>query len=191
VNEIIDSLGGLWIATIRSFGIMSGSIYPGMTVERRMSGEPQYRGDEGDAQAQEAIYQGQDEWRQAGGNRIVASKIMRKARHITGDCWSAVVLSLSDEEFERNKACFTLAHKISGNTLAYNGAVARRYGEDSYMQRHKGAVSREYRISYSNTIAELIEMHPQQRDKERQARAEVIAKINDMFHRGKERLENA
>jgi len=190
-DEIVAEHFGNWrIATIRALGILSGSVYPRETVERRLGGAPVYIGDESDNQ--DEIITTNHEWKQAGGARLVASKIISHAESLTGHKWPAIVLAYSDDHAERAKA----AHAAGGMMSAYSDyehdyctCVCNRWGEKRFMHRHDGAVSREYRIKYSHTVADLIKLSGKSERTEIKMRSEVMQWINDDLIEAIDRLE--
>jgi len=189
LEDIIDSMGGMWCAVRRSFGVMSGSIMPRMTAERRLAGEPTYPdSDEIDA----ITYDKPDEWKQEGGQRIVSSKILRHAEIITGADWSAVTLALHDNRIDRGLAEAALGKRIAQQTgwpQLYCQYVCKRWGETRFKDRYKGAVSIEYRIPYTHSVAELIELSGVSERTEIKRRSAIETILIDMFNAAKERID--
>jgi len=189
--EIVIEHYGTWrIATISAFGILSGSVYPRETVERRLGGAPVYVGNESDHQ--DEILTDSYEWKQAGGSRIVASKIIAQAESLVGRKWQAVVLAYSDNHTERAKAA-AIAGKMAARRLSSNMdycvCVCNRWGEQRFMHRHAGAVSREYRIEYSHTVAELIKLSGKSERPEIKMRSAIMQWLNDDLTAAIDRLE--
>jgi len=181
IEEIVaEHFGSWWIASIRALGILSGSVYPRETVERRLGGAPVYIGDESDHQ--DEIITTNHEWKQAGGSRIVASKIISHAESLVGHRWQAVVLAYCDDHAERAKAAKEYGMMMSAYSLYspdYCICVCNRWGEKRFMHRYEGAVSREYRIAYSHTVADLIKLSGKGERTEIKRRSEIMQWLND------------
>jgi len=190
-RSIILQFGSLWHAVLFSFATMAESVYAHMTTERSAAGTPFYP----DSDDQEAVsYEAPDEWTQAGGKRIEAGNILRHAQAVAGSDWSVVTLALSDNHAERWVATQSPAIRIAARIdapVVYVRAVCRRWGEKQFNKRHAGAVSREYRIAYTSTVAGLIKLSGKSENTERQRRSEIYSILNAGFNTAKKKMDSA
>ena len=189
LENIIESMGGLWHAVCRSMSVMAGSVLPNMTSERRLAGEPVYA-DSDDIDA--VSYSPPEEWKQAGGHRIVSSQILKHAEVITGADWSAITLALHDDSVDRGLAEAALGMRIAKKTgwpRTYCQYICKRWGESRFKERYKGAVSIEYRIPYSHTVEELISLSGVSERTEIKRRSEIQTMLNDTFNSARDRLD--
>ena len=188
LENIINSMGGMWCAVRRSIDVMSGSLMPRMTAERRLTGAPVCVDDKD----MDAITDPPAEWAQDGGRRIVSSKILKKAEMITGANWSAVTLALHDNEIDRGLAESALGMRISQQTdwpRLYCQYVCKRWGERRFMKRHKGAVSPEYRIKHTHSVAQLIELSGVSERTEIKRRSAIESILYEAYTTAMERLD--
>jgi len=190
-RAIVAQFGSWWHAVLFAFDAMSQSVFPRATTERRLAGEPVYP----DSDEVDAIsYDDPDEWRQAGGKRIVAGRILKHAETITGADWSIVTLALHDDPVDRGLAMAGVGNRIAEKLnlpRVYTQAVCRRWGEKRFNKRHEGAVSREYRISHYDTVAELQAMLGASEATEWKRRAEITELLEASFIQAKDRLDQA
>ena len=124
----------------------------------------------------------------------MAGQILRHAAEITGADWSAVTLGQHDDPIDRGLAEAGLAIRMSKHMdcpLIYIHSVCKRWGEKRYMRRHQGAVSREYRLTHTHTVGELVDMHHQGRDNERESRLKIYTMLDDTLTDARQRLEDA
>jgi hypothetical protein len=191
IRSIVLDLGNYWIATHKAFSILSGSVYPRETVERRLGGEPQ-SDESGD---QEAInLDPPEEWKHQGGARIVAGHIKAQARHIIGSDWLVVILRLSHDQGERQSAIDDLKGRLAkatGSPEQYAAAVCNRWNEKKRKKDCEFMLSREYKIEHMHCIADLVAMHHMSRDNERITRSDIYTILDNAFDDAKRRLRDA
>lgn len=192
IRSIVLTMGSWWTAVIRAFAILSGSVYPAATMERRLGGEPHYDGED---DQQEAInYDQPAEWKQAGGARVVAGLIKKHAEKLIGGDWPVVALRLSEDEAERRVAIGFLKIRMAERTgcnIDYASAVCYRWYEKKYITHHKETLSREFKINHYMTVTELIQLSGWGQRKERETRSEIYTVLDDAFSSAKKRLVEA
>lgn len=191
IRATVDQFGSWWHAVLFSFSVMSESVFPAMTAERRIAGTPVYPGSD----ETEAInYDDPAEWRQAGGKRIEAGRILQHAEQITHPDWPVITLAMHDNKHERSISAATIADRLVKQLHVphnYAMAVCIRWGEKRFNRRHAGAVSREYRLTHTDTVDDLIKKSGWAEQKERMKRSEIIEILEQSFSDAKSRLDNA
>jgi len=194
LQDIVESMGGWWIATLYSIDTMGQSVYPAMSSERRLAGEPVYHGDEGEAGKHDAISNGdQPEWCKAGGRRIIAGNVLSSAEKIVPRYWPVVILALHDVQGERDKAAHYMAGNIAGRLGVNSGyvfSVCRRWGIMQFNRRHAGAVSVEYRLKYVESISDLQTILGYKKQKELETRSDIFSLLESSLSSAKKILEN-